>query len=726
MSNIFISYSSEDRDWARRLAQALEQEGWSVWWDRKIAVGKTYQRVIEAQLDAAECVIVIWSGHSVASDWVVAEAAEGRERDLLVPVAIDDAKPPLIFRQIQTADLRQWDGSPAAPVFRRLADDIRPLVAASKKKPTPASAAPYEDPAPAPPAPPGSTGRKYFKWYALAAAILTAVGLLAAWPYMKPTFFPAPPPLPAAEIIEFTADPEQIEAGGSTQLSWRTANARRVTLGTAEDAPGESIEPAGSQIVQPRTTATFFLKAQGADPEKKSAVARLTVTVAPPANQPHPQIVVYEADRRVLVRGESTALHWETAHASRIELGDAVVKPSGDVEIRPDQTTAYRLVAANESGQSDSASITITVEELPRGEIVEIQELLVRLGFDVGTADGLPGSRTRSAIEAFQNETGLSPTGLPSRDLAQKLREAHESAPTPQIIVFKSERPKIRRGETLTLWWETANAAAVTLNPLGTVEAAGERRVRPAETTRYELVATNRVGRSVREFLTVRVDAPLEIGSLTVDRPLIGPEDKTTIRWRTSGAERVELIPFGEVGPSGSQTVSPNKTTTYELVATGADGAKINRAVTITVDAPTVSVVTVILAGGGKYFDDKRVIYSIFSGVPLAGMAAKRLGKVHTIFEFPLGKYKTDAAKYSYDINRSKKLMAEAGLVKGLGVYLFFTEDLADLAGDVQNYLARIGIQVKSKAFSPDAARRAAESQIVKTGRPTLLLESIK
>ena len=42
MRNIFISYSSEDRDWARRLAQALEQEGWSVRWARKIAVGKSY------------------------------------------------------------------------------------------------------------------------------------------------------------------------------------------------------------------------------------------------------------------------------------------------------------------------------------------------------------------------------------------------------------------------------------------------------------------------------------------------------------------------------------------------------------------------------------------------------------------------------------------------------------------------------------------------------------
>ena len=36
-----------------------------------------------------------------------------------------------------------------------------------------------------------------------------------------------------------------------------------------ENAPGESIEPADTKIVRPPGTTTFFLKAQGADPQKK-------------------------------------------------------------------------------------------------------------------------------------------------------------------------------------------------------------------------------------------------------------------------------------------------------------------------------------------------------------------------------------------------------------------------------------------------------------------------
>ena len=50
MSDIFISYASEDRDWARMLAQKLEEQGWSVWWDRDIPYAKPFDEVIEVQV----------------------------------------------------------------------------------------------------------------------------------------------------------------------------------------------------------------------------------------------------------------------------------------------------------------------------------------------------------------------------------------------------------------------------------------------------------------------------------------------------------------------------------------------------------------------------------------------------------------------------------------------------------------------------------------------------
>lgn len=61
-------------------------------------------------------------------------------------------------------------------------------------------------------------------------------------------------------------------------------------------------------------------------------------------------------------------------------------------------------------------------EPLSRGETEELQQLLNRLGFDAGLADGLPGPRTHAAIRAFQKEHSLPPDGYPAPDLLKRLR----------------------------------------------------------------------------------------------------------------------------------------------------------------------------------------------------------------------------------------------------------------------------------------------------------------
>src|SRR5919107_1539435 len=99
MNDIFISYDSADRAIAQKFADALESRGWSVWWDREIPLGKAFDQVIEEELTAAGCVIVLWSEASARSRWVKTEAAAAAERERLLPILIGDVAIPFEFRR---------------------------------------------------------------------------------------------------------------------------------------------------------------------------------------------------------------------------------------------------------------------------------------------------------------------------------------------------------------------------------------------------------------------------------------------------------------------------------------------------------------------------------------------------------------------------------------------------------------------------------------------------
>jgi hypothetical protein len=109
MSDVFISYTREDREKAKMLALHLANEGMDVFWDRDIPVGSSWDRIIENELELAKTVIVLWSRKSVDSDWVRAEASRGADRKVLIPVIIErTVKIPLRFQTYQAAEIIDW------------------------------------------------------------------------------------------------------------------------------------------------------------------------------------------------------------------------------------------------------------------------------------------------------------------------------------------------------------------------------------------------------------------------------------------------------------------------------------------------------------------------------------------------------------------------------------------------------------------------------------------
>lgn len=134
MTDVFISYASEDRDQADKLASALGAFGWSVWWDRKIITGQTFDQAIERELETAKSVIVLWSKHSIASEWVKNEAAVASERGVLVPAMIESVKLPLEFRRKQTADLTGWKGGTSHGGFQALCEGVSTMIGSGPQR----------------------------------------------------------------------------------------------------------------------------------------------------------------------------------------------------------------------------------------------------------------------------------------------------------------------------------------------------------------------------------------------------------------------------------------------------------------------------------------------------------------------------------------------------------------------------------------------------------------
>jgi len=207
MSDVFISYATGDRQKAAELAAAMEGNSWTVWWDRQIPPGRTFDEVIEEALTAARCVIVLWSGQSVTSRWVRAEASTADERGILVPALIEHVSPPLEFRRIQAADLVNWRGEGDDVELRKLLATVGRLVS-------------RDSPAAASHRPPKSQARAWLQLPIVRYGSVAFLGLLAgaALVYsLRPSGDQAASRTDRAQTSETVRGPQETQAAGIRQ-----------------------------------------------------------------------------------------------------------------------------------------------------------------------------------------------------------------------------------------------------------------------------------------------------------------------------------------------------------------------------------------------------------------------------------------------------------------------------------------------------------------------------
>jgi len=139
VADVFISYKREDRRLVERLAGALQQLGFEVWWDFELLTGENFRQVIRAVIDQCRAAVVVWSEAAARSSFVLDEASYAQRLGRLCPVRIDAVELPFGFGQLHADDLADWDGELSHAGFQAL---VRSLEARAGRKATLGAAVP--------------------------------------------------------------------------------------------------------------------------------------------------------------------------------------------------------------------------------------------------------------------------------------------------------------------------------------------------------------------------------------------------------------------------------------------------------------------------------------------------------------------------------------------------------------------------------------------------------
>jgi len=156
------------------------------------------------------------------------------------------------------------------------------------------------------------------------------------------------------QIIMFNGSPLSIAAGGTSTLSWTTANSTSVTIsGLGAEALNGSVS---TGVLN--TTTSFTLTATGASGATVTAV--VTIQVAPASV---PQVVSFTVSPQTINAGQSAQLCWQVIGATSVAINNGVgsnLAANACQTVSPQTTTTYVLTAINATGQIQ-ASVTLNV-----------------------------------------------------------------------------------------------------------------------------------------------------------------------------------------------------------------------------------------------------------------------------------------------------------------------------------------------------------------------------
>jgi localization factor PodJL len=308
-------------------------------------------------------------------------------------------------------------GIALALTWTRVAEPARPPATAAAPTPPPAQAAPapvaVATPAPAPaPAPP------------MPSPPPTPVTEAIPTP-------PAAPALPPIDPNDPLADLKRAGYAGDATAQFTLA-ARYASGDGVDQDWGEALNwfkraaEQGMPAAQ-HNLAVMYERARGTDQDLEQAV-RWYAMAAEQGYAPSQFNLAVALARGWGVEPDiATAIVWFERAAERIPqanvaLGELFESGTG-VGRDLVRARAYFQLAATAGDPRAAAKLRqLTPEFVQRETLKEIQSLLARLRYNVGTPDGRIGPRTTAAIREFQRSAGMTPDGQATPELLDTLR----------------------------------------------------------------------------------------------------------------------------------------------------------------------------------------------------------------------------------------------------------------------------------------------------------------
>jgi uncharacterized repeat protein (TIGR01451 family) len=286
---------------------------------------------------------------------------------------------------------------------------------------------------------------------------------------------------PAPSCDSFTASPSSIRVGQTAALTWQTSNVSRVVI---NNGIGE-VAVDGTTNVSPLTTTTYQLTAFGTQNRSVNCSVPVTVTT-----NTVPQCEYFTATPNNLPsNGGQVTLNWKVNGATNVSISPTIgaVATQGSQVTNVTSNTTYTLTATDAEGDQTSCTAPVTLTQTPvfscaNNVSFSASDTAIDRGDDtvlmwnVVDADSVAISSVGSVT--LSGSKSVEPTSDTTYVLTAKKGTQSVDCPlsvsvssgggggggssSPRCELSISDN-KIKRGEQVTIKWDTTRATEVTL-----------------------------------------------------------------------------------------------------------------------------------------------------------------------------------------------------------------------------------------------------------------------